>query len=44
MARYGFSVALLPLDWPLGRLLEREPGWRVAYRDGLAVLLERTKP
>jgi hypothetical protein len=44
MARYGFSVALLPLDWPLGRLLEREPGWRVVYRDRQAVLLERTEP
>jgi len=44
MARYGFSVALLPLDWPLGRILEREPGWRVVYHDGQAVLLERTGP
>jgi len=44
MARYGFSVALLPLDWPLGRILEREPGWRVVYRDRQAVLLERTGP
>jgi hypothetical protein len=44
MARYGFSVALLPLDWPLGRILEREPGWRVMYRDRQAVLLERTGP
>jgi hypothetical protein len=44
MARYGFSVALLPLDWPLGQLLEREPGWRVVYRDRQALLLERTDP
>lgn len=44
MARYGFAVALLPLDWPLGRLLEREPGWRVVYRDRQAVVLERTEP
>ena len=39
MARYGFSAALLPLDWPLGQLLEREPGWRVADRDAQSVLL-----
>jgi len=39
MARYGFTAALLPLDWPLGQLLERDPVWRVAYRDGQAVLL-----
>jgi hypothetical protein len=44
MARYGFSVALLPVEWPLGRILEREPGWRVVYRDRQAVLLERTGP
>jgi hypothetical protein len=44
MARYGFTVALLPLDWPLGRILEREPGWRVVDRDKQAVLLERTGP
>jgi hypothetical protein len=44
MARYGFSAALLPVDWPLGRILEREPGWRVVYRDAQAVLLERTEP
>ncbi|HUB77874.1 MAG TPA: hypothetical protein VMB03_03710 [Bryobacteraceae bacterium] len=39
MARYGFTAALLPLDWPLGQVLERDPSWRVAYRDGQAVLL-----
>ena len=42
MARYGFTAALLPLDWPLGQILERDPDWRVAYRDRQAVLLERT--
>ena len=39
--RYGFEAALLPLDWPLGSLLEREPAWRVEYRDLVAVLLVR---
>jgi hypothetical protein len=42
MARYGFTAALLPLDWPLGRILERDPGWRTAYRDKQAVLLLKT--
>jgi hypothetical protein len=42
MARYGFTEALLPLDWPLGQILERDPDWRVAYRDGHAVLLTRS--
>jgi hypothetical protein len=41
MARYGFTLALLPLDWPLGQLLERDPQWRVVYRDREAILLER---
>jgi hypothetical protein len=44
MARYQFTEALLPTDWPLGRILEREPGWRVVYRDRQAVLLERGQP
>jgi hypothetical protein len=41
MARYRFNLALLPLDWPLGQLLERDPDWRVVDRDAHAVLLER---
>jgi hypothetical protein len=41
MARYGFTAALLPLDWPLGQILEQDPDWRVAYRDRHAVLLQR---
>jgi hypothetical protein len=42
MARYGFTAALLPLDWPLGQILERDPEWRTAYRDKQAVLLLKT--
>ena len=38
---YGFDVALLPLEWPLGQLLMRHPCWRVRYLDRQAVLLER---
>jgi hypothetical protein len=38
---YGFTVALLPLDWPLSTLLERDPGWTAVDRDNQAVLLVR---
>jgi hypothetical protein len=41
LARYRFTAALLPLDWALGRVLERDPDWRVEYRDRQAVLLVR---
>lgn len=41
MARYGFTLALLPVEWPLGELLERDPGWSVVYCDRQAVLLAR---
>jgi uncharacterized membrane protein YbaN (DUF454 family) len=41
LERYRFDAALLPLNWPLGPVLEREPGWRVVYRDPEAVLLVR---
>ncbi|HJT87005.1 MAG TPA: hypothetical protein VJ732_04090 [Bryobacteraceae bacterium] len=39
LARYDFEVALLPLDWPLASLLERDPRWKVVYRDAQAVVL-----
>lgn len=41
LARYGFSLALLPHDWALSTVLDREPGWRLVYRDGVAVLFAR---
>jgi hypothetical protein len=41
MERYGFTTALLPLDWPLVRILERDPEWTVVDRDKLGVLLTR---
>jgi hypothetical protein len=37
----GFDVALLPIEWPLGQLLMREPSWHVRYIDRQAILLER---
>ncbi|MCU1238965.1 MAG: hypothetical protein JWP63_6932 [Candidatus Solibacter sp.] len=41
--RYGFELALLPHDWPLSTMLEREPGWRHVYGDGVAVLYARSE-
>jgi hypothetical protein len=38
---YGFSLALLPHDWPLGAVLDGEPGWRLVYRDSVAALYAR---
>jgi hypothetical protein len=40
LERYGFTHALLPKDYSLVAALPRL-GWRVRYRDGVAVLLER---
>jgi hypothetical protein len=39
--RYGVNLALLPHDTPLGYALDREPGWRVAYKDDVAVIYEK---
>ncbi|MBZ5579011.1 MAG: hypothetical protein LAP40_20815 [Acidobacteriia bacterium] len=41
LARYRFDVALLPLDWPLASVLERDPEWQLVYRDKMAALLVR---
>jgi len=41
MSLYGFELALLPHDWPLSTVLEREPGWRLVYADRAGVLLAR---
>jgi hypothetical protein len=41
MARYGFDAALLPLNWPLGSILERDPAWQLVYRDQVALLFTR---
>ena len=39
--RYGFETALLPMDWPLGRVLENDREWTVVYRDRVSLLLAR---
>jgi hypothetical protein len=41
MRRHGFERALLPKDWPLSTMLDREPGWRRVYEDGAGVLFVR---
>jgi hypothetical protein len=40
--RYRFEMALLPRDWPLSTVLDREPHWRRVYEDGVAVLYTRS--
>jgi hypothetical protein len=39
--QYGFEFALLPRDWPLRTMLERQPGWHRIYQDAVAVLYAR---
>jgi hypothetical protein len=39
--RYRFEMALLPIDWPLGDILEHDPDWHLVYRDSHALLLAR---
>jgi hypothetical protein len=41
LARYGFERALLPADWPLGSILQRDPDWELVYRDKQALLFAR---
>jgi hypothetical protein len=41
LERYRFDLALLPHDWALSTALEHEPGWRLVYRDSVAVLYSR---
>jgi hypothetical protein len=41
LAQYGFEIALLPDDWPLGSVLEQDPEWTLVYRDKVALVLVR---
>lgn len=41
LARYDFEILLLPIEWPLVRVLERDPGWHLVYRDAVAQLMTR---
>ena len=44
LARYGFDMALLPLDWPLGSIIEHDPHWLCVYQDSSALLFVRRPP
>jgi hypothetical protein len=41
LGRRGFARALLPRDWPLSSMLDREPGWRRVYEDEQGALFVR---
>ncbi len=41
LERYGFQVALLPVELPLSGLLKADPSWRVVADDHRAILLSR---
>lgn len=38
---YDFNAALIPADWPLVSLLDRDPAWRRVREDKLGVFFER---
>jgi hypothetical protein len=40
--QYDFDLALIPRDWPLATLLQRQPGWRLVAHDSQALLFERS--
>ncbi len=44
LERYGFQVALLPVDLPLSTLLKRDPEWRLASDDHHALVFVRLGP
>jgi hypothetical protein len=39
--RYGFTVALLPANWPLASLLKQDASWRVVDDDHRCLLFVR---
>jgi hypothetical protein len=41
MDRNAFTVALLPVDWPLASMLKLDSGWHVVEDDGKVILFER---
>jgi hypothetical protein len=40
--KYAFNLVLVPLDWPLASLLDKDPKWRRIREDKLGVLYERS--
>ena len=43
LRRYGFSVVLLPVDWPLAQMLKLDPSWQVIKDDSHAILFRRVR-
>jgi hypothetical protein len=43
MDRNGFTIALLPANWPLSSLLKQDPSWRVVADDHRSMLFERLR-
>lgn len=41
LERNRFTVALLPVDWPLASMLKLDPAWRVVQDDTRAILFRR---
>jgi len=41
LKRYGFDVALLPIEWPLSNLLKLDRSWQIVQDDGRAILFRR---
>jgi hypothetical protein len=44
LERNRFTIALLPRDWPLSTMLDREPGWGRMDEDAVAVLFVKREP
>ena len=44
LQKYGFNLALVPVDCALSQMLKRQPGWRVVEDDGKQILLELRNP
>jgi hypothetical protein len=42
LKKYGFTLALLPVDVPLTQLLKLRPEWQIAADDGKRILLVHT--
>jgi hypothetical protein len=41
--RWGFDVALLPVQWPLAQILKLDPSWQVIKDDSRAILFRRLR-
>jgi hypothetical protein len=41
LKRYGFNVALVPVEWPLASLLKRSANWKIVQDDHQCILFVR---